>query len=185
MAQETGLDIMLSCCCFLFLNVFFLCSFLFACFLFSSLGPPQAAVPLGYPCSSVGHTWAAASPLPKHLLSTECLPPRTIFSPIPDNVPFHVPPPVSASVSPLMWPHISYHIYFVFSSHISPYFAHREAGTPLATSHLRKHFHQQELCWSRQKACPPGTQAVAVYLHRAIHSYSGHSSTLHQHNMPF
>lgn len=91
--------------------------------LFSSPGPPHAAVPSGYPCSSVGHPWAAAPP------DTQCPPPRTIFSPIPHNVPFHTPSPASAFVPPLVHPHISSRV-FAFRSHV-PTFPPRETGTPL------------------------------------------------------
>lgn len=123
---------MISYCCSLFLTVFFLCSFHFACFLFSSLGSPQAAVPLGYPCSSVGHPWAAASSLPRHFPSTECLAPRTIFSPIPDNVPFHVPPPASAFVfTPVISCTLTSPVFTLFFPITSPHMSTPERLGPL------------------------------------------------------
>lgn len=178
---------MISCCCSLFLTVFLLCSFHFACFLFSSLGSPQAAVPLGYPCSSVGHPWAAASSLPRHFPSTECLAPRTIFSPITDNVPFHVPPPASAFVfTPVISCTLTSPVFTLFFPITSPHMSTPERLGPLqlATSQFEENVHQG-LCCSWQKSCCPATQAVAVYLHGESHLYGGHSSTLPQHKMPF
>lgn len=130
---------MLSCCSFLFLTVFFLPSFLLVS---SSPGPSQAAVPFEYSCSSV------ATHGMQHLLA---------------NVLFHVPlpPPVPAYVS---LSHSSSHLFLClvfFPSHLPTWSLKRMGLFWLATFQLRKSFHQG-LCWSGQKVCPPATQAVGL-----------------------
>ena len=80
-----------SCCCFLFVTVFFLCSF-FACFLFSSPGLPQAAVLWGVPapaCITHGCSTFSAKAPPQH----RAPPTKNHFQPHPQQS----PPPCASS----------------------------------------------------------------------------------------
>lgn len=74
----------------LLISYCFLSPLLSACFLFSDPGPPQTAVPFGYPYSSVGHPFVRMGAWTPMRCNT--------FS---DNALFHMPPPspVSAYIS--------------------------------------------------------------------------------------